>query len=256
LSAGRIDAVLFDLGDTLLHFGALSKGRLIEQAMRRSYDYLQELNQPVGSFWAYRLLHLWGIRGHLVRSWLTGSDFNSLQLLQEYGAKRGFTLSPDQWEELNWRWYEGLANIGQAEPGTAEALAALAAAGLKLGILSNTFIHKSALERHLDKEGLLRFFPVRLYSYEYPWRKPNVKIFLEAAKSVGAAPQRIVFVGDLIKKDVAGAQAAGMIPVLKTAYSNAGRSLPSGVYRIDRIADLPALIETINRNAQEKQAQA
>ncbi len=248
--------MLFDLGDTLLHFGALSKGRLIEEAMRRSYAYLQELNQPVGPFWAYRLLHLWGIRGHLLRSWLTGSDFNSLQLLQEYGAKRQLTLSPAQWEELNWRWYEGLADIGQAEPGTAEALTALTAAGLKLGILSNTFIHKSALERHLDNEGLLRFFPVRLYSYEYPWRKPNVKIFVEAAKCIGAAPERIVFVGDLIQKDVAGARAAGMIPVLKTAYSNAGQSAPSGVHRIDRIADLPGLIEKINCNTQQKQAKA
>lgn len=256
MSAGRIDAVLFDLGDTLLHFGTLSKGRLIEQAMRRSYAYLQELNQPVGPFWVYRLLHIWGIRGHLVQSWLTGSDFDSLRLLQEYGAKRKLTLTPAQWEELNWRWYEGLADIGQAEPGTVEALTALTAAGLKLGILSNTFIHKSALERHLEQEGLLRFFPVRLYSYEYPWRKPNVKIFIEAAKSIGAEPARIVFVGDLIKKDVAGARAAGMIPVLKTGPGNAGQAVPPDVHRIDRIAELPRLIEKINCNTQQKQANA
>lgn len=246
MNTRHIDAVLFDLGDTLLHFGAISKGRLIEQAMCRSYAYWQEINQPVGPFWAYRLMHIWGIRGHLVRSWLTGSDFDSLRLLQEYGAKRKLTLSPAQWEELNWRWYEGLADIGQAEPGTVEALEAMTAAGMKLGILSNTFIHKSALERHLDKEGLLRFFPVRLYSYEYPWRKPNVRIFHEAAKSIDTAPERIVFVGDLIKKDVAGALAAGMIPVLKTAYSNVGQSVPSSVHRIDRIADLPGLIDNIN----------
>lgn len=248
MSGRRIEAILFDLGDTLLHFGRLSKGRLIEQAMRRSYAYLQELRQPVGPFWAYRLLHIWGIRGHILKSWLTGSDFNSLQLLQEYGVKRQLTLTPQQWEELAWRWYESLADIGQAEPGTVDALQTMAASGLRLGILSNTFIHKSSLERHLEQEGLLRFFPVRLYSYEYPWRKPNVRIFIEAAKSIGTDPSRIVFVGDLVKNDVGGAMAAGMTPVLKNGPSNTGQSVPPGVHRIDRIAELPALVEKINNS--------
>lgn len=89
MSGRRIEAVLFDLGDTLLHFGKLSKGQLVEEAIRRSYAYLQEHRQPVGSFRTYRLLHLWGIRWHLLRSWLTRCDFNSLELLETYGVKNG-----------------------------------------------------------------------------------------------------------------------------------------------------------------------
>ncbi len=246
MSGRRIEAVIFDLGDTLLHFGRLSKARLMEEAIRRSYDFLQQHKQPVGPFGAYRLLHFWGIRWHLLYSWVTGSDFNSLQLLQEYGAKKKMTLSPTQWEELNWRWYEGLADVGQVEPGTTEALDALLSMGLKLGVLSNTFIHSSSLERHMEQEGLLRYFPVRLYSYQYPWRKPNVRIFLEAARQIGVAPENILFVGDLISKDVAGSLAAGMTAVLKTGPSNAGKTVPQGVHRIDRIAELPPLIERIN----------
>lgn len=245
MSGRRIEAVLFDLGDTLLHFGKLSKGQLMEEAMQRSFAYLQEHHQPVGSFGTYRLLHLWGIRWHLLRSWLTGKDFNSLKLLETYGTKNGMSLSPEQWEELNWRWYERLAEAGVVEAGTAEALGALGALGLKLGVLSNTFIHKSSLERHLEQEGLLRFFPVRLYSYEFPWRKPNVKIFQEAARRVGVEPKKILFVGDLIHKDVAGALAAGMVAALKVGPSNAGKAVPKGVHCIERIADLPALIKRI-----------
>lgn len=250
MSGRRIEAVLFDLGDTLLHFGRLSKGRLVEEAIRRSYAYLQEHKQPVGPFWAYRLLHLWGIRGHLLYSWLTGSDFNSLELMQEYGAKKKMTLTPAQWEELNWRWYEGLADVGQVEPGTTEALDVLSSMGLKLGVLSNTFVHRSSLERHMQQEGLLHYFPVRLYSYEFPWRKPNVKIFEEAARRIDVEPAKILFVGDLIHKDVVGSLAAGMTAVLKSGPSNAGQAAPAGVYRIEKIADLPPLIEKLNAEAQ------
>ena len=245
MSGRRIEAVLFDLGDTLLHFGKLRKGQLVEEAVRRSYAYLQEHHQPTGPFWAYRLMHLWGVRWHLLRSWATGNDFNSLELLRTYGARNGMTLTPEQWEELNWRWYEKLAEAGVVEPGTTEALAALRAMGLKLGVLSNTFIHKSSLERHLEQEGLLEYFPVRLYSYEFPWRKPNVKIFQEAARRIGVAPQKILFVGDLIHKDVTGSMAAGMTAALKVGPSNAGQTVPQGVLSIDKIADLPALIESL-----------
>ena len=74
MSGRRIEAVLFDLGDTLLHFGKLRKGQLVEEAVRRSYAYLQEHHQPTGPFWAYRLMHLWGVRWHLLRSWATGNE--------------------------------------------------------------------------------------------------------------------------------------------------------------------------------------
>jgi len=251
LSRRRIEAVLFDLGDTLLHFGKVSKGQLVEEAIRRSYAYLQEHQQPTGSFWVYRLLHLWGVRWYLLRSWATGKDFNSLDLLRTYCEINRMTLTPEQLEELNWRWYENLAEVGVVEPGTGEALTELHRMGLDLGVLSNTFIHKSSLERHLEQEGLLEFFPVRLYSYEFPWRKPNVNIFQEAAKRVGVEPEKILFVGDLIHKDVIGAQAAGMIAALKVGPSNVGKTVPRGVHCIDRIADLPALISRIEASQQE-----
>ena len=122
MSKRQIEAVIFDLGETLLNFGRLDKGALFDKALHRSYNYLKELSQPVGSFRRYRLVHTWGIRWNLLKSWITGDDFDSLELLKSYGNKRGFHLDDSQWEELNWQWYQGLSEVGQVDPGTDDAL--------------------------------------------------------------------------------------------------------------------------------------
>lgn len=246
MSKRRIDAVLFDLGETLLVFGRLDRKRLLDEAIRASYDYLKELNQPVSTLGRYRLFHLWGIRWNLLKSWRNGADFNSLELLKAYGQKRGFRLTDDQWDELNWRWYQALARQGAVKPGTADALIALGRMGLKLGLLSNTFIHKSSLERHLKQQGILDYLPVRLYSYELPLRKPSIVAFQSAAQAIGTASENIIYVGDRLDNDIIGARQAGMIPVLIRAYTNEAQKIPADLLCIDSIAELPHIIKELN----------
>lgn len=240
-----IEAVLFDLGETLLTFGKLETGRLSAEAVRRSYDYLKECSQPVGSFWTYRLLHLWGIRYQVLKSSLTGNDFDSLELIKHYGKRKGFNLTEAQWEELNWKWYEALYEMGVVEAETAASLNKLRDMGLKVGLLSNTFIHKSSLERHMAEAGFLECLSPRLYTYQYAWRKPDSRIFYAAAENIGVACENIIYVGDRIDNDVEGASKVGMLPIMKAAYTNKGKTVPNGVNVIDKISELPDLIARI-----------
>ncbi len=252
LEGRMIQAALFDLGETLLHYGQSEIGKIFDRAVCLSYDYLKSRGQPVGSLAVYRLRNFLGIRLHLLLSFLTGNDFDSLSVLKKYGKKKGFSLSEAEWEELNWQWYQPLAEKAQAEPDIVQTLQRLRQMGLRLGILSNTFVHGSSLDRHLDRLGLLEFFPVRLYSYQFPFRKPDQRIFFEAARQLRTDPRRIVFVGDRIDKDVRGARRAGMIAVLKHAYTNQKKRVPDGVFRIQYLSELPELIETLNRSQSEQ----
>ncbi|MHC4553642.1 MAG: HAD family hydrolase [Planctomycetota bacterium] len=245
MSKRRIKAVLFDLGETLLTFGKLDTGKLIADSVRRSYNYLKELNQPVGPFWAYRLTHLWGVRWHVVKSSLTGNDFDSLDLIKNYGIRKGFDLTDAQWDEMAWKWYQPLAEIGHIEPDISESLQKLKDMGLSLGLLSNTFIHASSLERHMAQGGFLDHLPVRMYTYQYPWRKPDVRIFEVGAEKMGVDADKIVYVGDRIDNDVVGAAGAGMLPVMKRAYTNEKKSPPEGVPVIETISQLPNLLAEI-----------
>jgi putative hydrolase of the HAD superfamily len=180
-------------------------------------------------------------------SYIVGRDFDSLDLLRAIGVRRGYKLSEEQWQQFAWCWYEPLAKIAKVEPDIRKTLAALRDAGIRLGIVSNTFITRSSLDRHLKELGLLEFFPLRIYSDENPWRKPNIKIFNDGARKIGVEPQNIAFVGDRIDNDVRGAIKAGMIPILKFAYTNQGKSPPSGVLKINLLSELPSLVSLLNK---------
>jgi len=242
----KIKAVLFDLGETLLNFGRVNTTGLFRQGARLSYDFLKSCGQPVGNFHYYCWLNLMSLH---IRHWLssiTKNDFNSLVLLRSIGTKRGIRLDRQQWQHFAWLWYEPLSKVGQTEPEIKETLTALKKLGLKLGIVSNTFVTGSSLERHLEQLGILDFFSVRVYSYEFDFRKPDIRIFKAAAERIGEMPGNIMFVGDRIDTDIKPAVKAGMRTVLKEAYTNIGKKIPKGVWKISRLFELPNLIEKIN----------
>lgn len=246
LANKKIKAVLFDLGDTLLNFGRIDKPRIYRQGARSTYDFLKSQGQPVGNFRYYYWRNLVLLRIKHWLSFIAGRDFDALALLKKSGTKKGIKLSEQQWHHLAWLWYEPLSKVAKAELKTKETLTTLTKSGLKLGIVSNTFVNAGSLDKHLEQLGILDFFPVRLYSYEFDFRKPDARIFRAAADKIDEMFENILFVGDQINKDVNAAARIGMQAVLKAAYTNAGKKTPNGVLKINRLAELPELIEKIN----------
>jgi HAD superfamily hydrolase (TIGR01549 family) len=247
----EIKAVLFDLGETLLTFGRVKATEAFRQGARLSYEYLKSCGQRVGSFEYYFWRNLIALRVRHLISNITQNDFNSSALLRGIGKKRGVSLDRRQWEQFSWLWYEPLSKLGRVEPDIRETLAKLEALGLKLGIVSNTFVSGHSIEKHLEQVGILEFFPVRLYSYEYDFRKPNRQLFEIAAERIGELPQHIAYVGDRIDKDILPALRLGMTAILKAAYTNAGQTPPYGAHKITKLSELPTLIEKINNGTME-----
>jgi len=243
----KIKAVLFDLGETLLEYGPVRTAALFRRAAQLTYEYLRSLGQPVGSESWYYLRNLLSLRWHCWLSSITGRDFDMLELAKKIGRKKGIKLTEQQWEHFAWLWYQPLSRLAKVEPDAAQTLARLKALGLELGIVSNTFVNRCCLEKHLAQLGLLEFFSVRLYSYEFAFRKPNAGIFRIAAERIGQPPENILFVGDRIDADIRPALKAGMHAVLKAAYTNAGKPLPAKALRIERLSEVPALVEKLNQ---------
>jgi putative hydrolase of the HAD superfamily len=245
LGEKKIQAVLFDLGETLLNFGKVDAMALFREGGKLAHDFLRKHNQPAGALNFFLLRHLLIIRFFHILSNLMGRDFDSFELLKKAEQRKGVKLSPEQWQEFAWCWYEPLSRFAEIEPDLAETLEKLKSAGIKLGILSNTFVNAVTLDRHLEQFGLLKFFPVRIYSYQFKFRKPDKRIFVQAAEAIGCRPENTLFVGDKVGLDMNGARKANMFAVLKRAYTN-GKKIPQGLMVVEKVGELPGIVERIN----------
>lgn len=96
---------------------------------------------------------------------------------------------------------------------THEALARLRAAGIRLGIVSNS---DGRVEQALTMAGLRDYFDVVVDSGLVGVEKPDPVIFQTALDALGVAPEEALYVGDLYDVDVLGARAAGIEAVLFT----------------------------------------
>ena len=93
------------------------------------------------------------------------------------------------------------------QPGSAESLARLKAAGLRLGVVSNS---DGRVEQALVAAGLRDFFDVVIDSALVGLEKPDPRIFRVALDALGVLPEEALYVGDLYDIDVLGAQSAGV----------------------------------------------
>jgi putative hydrolase of the HAD superfamily len=87
-------------------------------------------------------------------------------------------------------------------------LEALHARGLQLGVISN-ITSRRLVPCQLAEYGIRDYFQVVLASSVFGWRKPNPRIFLEAARLLNVPPAECAYVGDTVSRDVIGARRSG-----------------------------------------------
>ncbi len=90
----------------------------------------------------------------------------------------------------------------------AEVIRELHLRGYTLGIISNLITSKE-IPDWLEADGLTPYFKSVLLSAVCGIRKPDPEMHRMAAREVGISPERCVYVGDNVKRDVAGTKAAG-----------------------------------------------
>jgi len=238
-----IRGILFDLGDTLLEFGKIDAVKLFSIGARRGYQYLAELGLPLPNFAVYHRRQYWAVRWCYFKSRLTGRDFNIMDQIDRIGHTFGHRLAREDLVELAWRWYEPLSEIARAEPGLTEMLGGLARRGLKLGVVSNTFLPMEVMDRHLAKAHLLEYLPTRVYSSQGGYRKPARSIFAKALGAAGLEPGQTMFVGDSPWADIKGANRMGMISVLKDPAGRYRPWIARPRHRIRSILHLPKILD-------------
>ena len=243
-----IDAVLFDLDETLLDDDASMRRALAETCSELEGEY----GLP-----AERLARVY--LEFAPRAW------RGLGSVPTAGGAR-----PADGRAIRaWMWGEVLGLLGVAAPAAAERAAGLYAAARRrsyaafddalpvlerlsaehrLGVVTN-----GASDTQRDKLGALglgRFFGAVVISGEAGVGKPEPAVFRLALEALAVAPARAAHVGDSLESDVAGASRAGMHAVW---LSRAGDAPPAGGPRpgasIHTLAELPGVLRRLAAGA-------
>jgi FMN phosphatase YigB (HAD superfamily) len=249
-----LDAVLFDLGGTLLHYHDPASQdpqrpfrHITLEGVRAVDAHLPDFGFVSPGFDALsarvdvRIAEAY--RDKAPRSLSAGSVEGSIR-----GALADLGISPtdDQWAGLRRHFYAVIDTIVIPRAGLHETLAALAAAGCRMGIISNTFWAADLHDRHLAEHGILRYFPLRIYSCDTPYMKPHPAIFKLALDALEITPRQAAYVGDRPDVDVRGAQNAGLFGVLiDSPYRTEALDGVQPDAVVEELPGLPAALEAI-----------
>lgn len=206
------------LGDQGVHFNDPD----LAQAMRTAESFL-EATWHRGDWWASEAM---------VRSLFVSAYRRGLPCIPSVG---GDATLVNFLAEAIYDGYQDTRHWG-LYPDVQPTLEALRSAGLRMGIISDWGHGLEAIVLELELHAYLEFLVV---SSRIGISKPDPSVFAMALDRIGVAPDRAIYVGDTYIKDVLGARAAGLAPVLLD------RSGHSVVHDCPVVADLRDLLPLV-----------
>ena len=214
-----VDAVLFDLDDTLVAYTEPSGAVLSAAFERVGVDPIF----PIDAYYARYETHL--ERHDSIRD-LRRACFADAAAEVGHGADLGHAVA-DAFHDL--RAESGIDLL----PGALEALDALDGDHL-LGVVTNG--PPDVQGSKLSAVGLEETFGTVVYAGFDTRAKPHSAPFRRALDALDASADRAVHVGNSLASDVAGARAAGLRSAYVPAYSEESDETPD--YHLDSLSDL------------------
>ena len=231
-----VQGVFFDLGWTLLTpvtgdwmFSSLARqyfplekmaelpAQRVEAALSEAQGYLNQnhrlhtMEEEYGQF-----LHYYSLLAEaLPELQLTKGDLEQVAWDKVYEKRKNYAVFPDA-------------------KSTLERLQGK----YRLGVISDTW---PSIRPVMEEFGLLSYFDCFTFSFEVGCFKPDRRMYQDALEKMGLAPEACVFVDDGVK-NLQGAQAAGIQPVLITAKPGA-EECPHGMASVQTVSGILKLLE-------------
>ena len=140
--------------------------------------------------------------------------------------------------------WENSARIVPVE-GTQELLDRLKKLHIRTAVISNLDFSGYLLVERLNQLLPNNEFEFVIASSDYGVRKPQRLLFEVGIAKSGLMAEEIWYVGDKVKVDAAGSQAAGMTPVLFKSKRNTYADIPKDIIVIENYTELVELLKKI-----------
>lgn len=199
-----IEAVLFDWGDTLMHWAW--EDELLEEGHRAG---LAAIGRDAD-----------GISAHFRQAYLpflwqpdAVEEIEYPGLVRELLAHFGIEVTDEDLDRFLDAEHAAWQPARQLGAHTHALLDSLRTRDLKLGLVSNALDPPWLLHRDLEQLGVADRLDVAVFSSEVGLRKPHPAIFRAALDCLGVEPRQALFVGDALFQDIRGAGELGMTTV-------------------------------------------
>lgn len=180
--------------------------------------------------------------------WGRSRDHQRSATIADLFAEAGLDHDPDLLQAYYDFWEPHTATDPDARP----MLEELRAAGLRVGVLSNTIWPREWHVGFFERDDVYDLIDGDVYTSEIPWTKPSPRAFRAAMEAVGVSdPAACVYVGDRLFDDVWGAHNAGLraihIPLSNIPAGQVGHTEGEPDASVTSLADVPAAVRTLGR---------
>ena len=235
----RIRAVTFDLWNTLL----TGTPGAVEIRSRFWREVIVKRGLDIGDDLLHGTLSMLPTR--FDEEWRAGRQYGPTEALADCFTAFGDRLASEDRDALAAAFEAASYELKVAPVAdAADVLSAVAATGVAVGIISDTTLAVGRhLRTYLDQHRILQHVTFAAFSDEVGVYKPDPAIFRVALDGLGIDdPTTVAHVGDLMRTDVAGARAMGMVTVRFRGVVDDPEDGAEADHVIDRLADLSVVL--------------
>ena len=248
----RIEAVLFDLDDTLISWAqpTVSREEFYLPRIEKVHTYLSDAGHvlpPCPEFWQIINEAIMAMWAEAKKTWRITSYGRLLdQIFEELGLHCDELETDQVLRVFDWAPRPGV----ELFPETLPVLHTLRRQGYRIGLLTNSFLPMWMRDEELRAYDLIDLFDARVSAADIGYLKPHPAIYRDLLSKLGIQPQNAIFVGDRPINDIAGANDVGLISVLICPpYLERDSSGVVPDYTINRLDQLLPLIDHLQRNS-------
>jgi putative hydrolase of the HAD superfamily len=212
-----IRAVIFDMGNTLLHYERPGTGSWRDfeaRGIRSLYRYLIDAgHSPTTNEDGFVAAMFQRLADGWQQAIAEQINLRATEWIAAGAAAHAITLNADSLLAATYAYAQPLRQQISAVPGAAQSLAELRQRGVRIGLISNTIWPGQFHLEDLELFGLRECLESITFSGDAGIWKPHPAIFLGALEQLQVEPHNAVFVGDNPYEDIQGAKQVGMFTI-------------------------------------------